>query len=657
MALIRNLATVLVLCPLITLVQAAPGAQALDPGATLPAALDTPYPGVVHLAVDLRNTQQRIFTVHETIPVQPGPLILLYPKWIPGEHGPTGPIDTVVGLKISAAGSPIRWRRDLRELYAVRLVIPSEAHSIDLDFQVLSPSRPGLFGESVSVTNRIIALAFNQVLFYPAGHYASQITVQADITLPANWPYGTALELQPGATGGEVTHFAPVSLETLIDSPLLTGEFFRRAMLSGARPGEPPVFIDIAADRPEELAASAIQMEQFRGIVQQAGALFGSHHYRHYDFLVTLSDHTGHFGLEHHQSSDDRVAADYLTNPDAFIANADLLPHEYVHSWNGKFRRPQDLAVPSYDQVMQTDLLWVYEGLTNYWGDVLAARSGMLSPELFRGYVAWLASYLSHIPGRTWRPLQDVANDAALLYLLPRDWASWRRSTDFYEEGDMLWLDVDTKIRELSHDTRSLDDFARAFHGIRDGDIGVLGYQFADVVAALQSVQPYDWARLLRAHLDATDAGPLLDGLTRSGWQLDYGDTADPYFNAYEADGKVVDLMASIGLLVDDAAADEAESGDRPGKLLDVLWNGPAFRAGLAPGMVILAVDGERYSATVLKAVIKASASSRQPIQLMLENGGSLFTVAVDYHGGSRYPYLRRLSGTPDRLSDLARAR
>jgi predicted metalloprotease with PDZ domain len=627
-----------------------------DPGGA-PAATDAPYPGVIHLSVDLRDTQQRIFGVHEVVPVQSGALVLLYPKWIPGEHGPTGPIGSVVGFQVTAGGKPLQWRRDLREPYAVRVLIPAAVHAIDVDFQVLSPSRSGLFGESVSVTNHLIVLAFNQVLVYPGGHYASQINVQADVTLPAGWPFATALEAEPGSLGRQQTRFAAVSLDTLIDSPLIAGEYFHRVTLESGRPGQPPVYLDLVADRPEDLEATPVQLQDFRALVQQATALFGAHHYRHYDFLVCLSDRTGHFGLEHHESSDDRVAADYLTDADAFINGASVLSHEYAHSWNGKFRRPADLAVPVYDQAMQTDLLWVYEGLTNYWGDVLAARSGLLTPELFRGYMAWLASYLSHIPGRSWRPLQDTANNASLLYLLPRDWSSWRRSTDFYEEGDLLWLDVDTKIRELSHETRSLDDFARAFFGKHDGSLGVLAYQFGDVVAALQTVQPYDWSALLRSHLDATEAGPLLDGLTRSGWQLDYSDLPEPYFNAYEADNRAVDLMASVGVVVDDPAVDDLADDRLPGKLLDVLWNGPAFRAGLAPGMTIIAVDGDKYSADVLRAVVKASGTSLKPISLLLENDGSYTSVSIDYHGGSRYPYLKRIPGTTDRLSDLARAR
>jgi predicted metalloprotease with PDZ domain len=656
MARIRNLMIALALGGLDCLSRGFAGPLPADPGGTL-AAADTPYPGLIQLSVDLRDTPQRIFRVHEAIPVQPGPLVLLYPKWIPGEHGPTGPIGSVVGFQVTAGGKALQWRRDLREPYAVRVLIPAAVHAIDVDFQVLSPSHSGLFGESVSVTNHLIVLAFNQVLVYPGGHYASQINVQANVTLPTGWPFATALEAEPGSLGKEQTRFAAVSLDTLIDSPLIAGEYFHRVTLESGRPGQPPVYLDLVADRPEDLEATPVQLQDFRALVQQATALFGAHHYRHYDFLVCLSDRTGHFGLEHHQSSDDRVTADFLTDVDAFINGASVLSHEYAHSWNGKFRRPADLAVPVYDQAMQTDLLWVYEGLTNYWGDVLAARSGLLTPELFRGYMAWLASYLSHIPGRSWRPLQDTANNASLLYLLPRDWSSWRRSTDFYEEGDLLWLDVDTKIRELSHDTRSLDDFARAFFGTHDGSVGVQAYQFGDVVAALQAIQPYDWSSLLRSHLDATEAGPLLDGLARSGWQLDYSDLPDPYFNAYEADDRAVDLMASVGVVVDDPAVDDLTADRAPGKLLDVLWNGPAFRAGLAPGMTIIAVDGDKYSADVLRAVVRGSGTSLKPISLLLENDGSYTSVTLDYHGGSRYPYLKRIPGTVDRLSDLARAR
>ena len=654
MPLMRTLALFLTLPALTAWARGPAAAPPADTGIAIPAARNAPYPGVIHLSVDLRDTGQRIFRVHESIPVRPGPLLLLYPKWIPGEHGPTGPIESVVGLRISATGQSLAWRRDLREPYAVRVTVPGGVHDLDVDFEVLSPSRTGQFGESASVTRHIIDLAFNQVLFYPGGHFASGITVQADVTLPPGWPYATALEPQAGVGSGQVARFAPVSLETLVDSPLICGEYFRRVTLEEGRPGEPPVYLDLVADGPENLVLTPVQLQAFRAAIHQTSALFGAHHYRHYDFLVTLSDHTGHFGLEHHQSSDDRLEAGYLTDPSAFITSAGLLTHEYVHSWNGKFRRPADLDVPIYDEAMQTDLLWVYEGLTNYWGDILAARSGLLTPELFRGYVAWLADYLSHIPGRSWRPLQDTANDAAVQYLLPQDWATWRRGTDFYEEGDMLWLDVDTKIRELSHDSRSLDDFAREFEGIRDGDVGVLDYRFADIVAALQNVQPYDWAGLLRSHLDATDAGPLLDGLARSGWQLDYAEAPDPFFLAYETDNKLIDLMASIGVSVDDQGGDDGKS---PGKLLDVLWNGPAFKAGLAPGMVIVAVNGDKYGAAVLKAAVKASRVSPQPLQLLVASDGSYFTVDIDYHGGNRYPCLLRIPGTPDRLSDLARAR
>jgi predicted metalloprotease with PDZ domain len=434
----------------------------------------------------------------------------------------------------------------------------------------------------------------------------------------------------------------------LVDSPLICGEYFRRLSLESGRPGQPPVYLDIVADRPEDLQATPPQLEEFRNLVQQAGLLFGAHHYRHYDFLVTLSDYTAHFGLEHHQSSEDRTSADYLTDTAAFIDNASLMSHEYVHSWNGKFRRPADLATVNYDVPMQADLLWVYEGLTNYLGEILSPRSGFWTAAQYCEYLAWLAAGMNHVPGRTWRALQDTADEAQILYEVPPAWQSWRRGVDFYDEGTLLWLDVDTKLRELSHDRKSIDDFTHLFHGIDDGKIAVVGYDFNDVAAALNKVQPFDWASFLHGILNSTNEPAPLDGLTRGGWKLTYSDQPNELLKAREKARKYIDLTDSIGLQIDD--------DEKAGTLTDVLWQGPAFNAGLAPGMKLIAVNGDKYSPDVLRDAITAAKATQKPIELLLDNQDVYATFKVDYHSGLRYPHLERVEGTPDLIGEIVKA-
>jgi predicted metalloprotease with PDZ domain len=610
----------------------------------IPADKDVAYPGTLTLDVDLRDVGQKIFKVHESIPVHPGPMVFFYPKWIPGEHGPTGTLDAVAGLKLTANGQAVAWRRDLKEMYALHLTVPSGVDRLDLEFQMLSPTEGGDFGASASVTDRLVDLEWNQVLFYPAGHYAHNITFEPTVHLPDGWKFATALRTDtPDAT---TVKFKAVDLETLVDSPLISGRNFRRIEVSGA--GVPPAYLNIVADRPENLAASTEQIEHQKALIREAYALFGARHYQHYDFLLTLSDSTGHFGLEHHQSSDDRLGADYFTDNNNYLAAAYLMPHEYVHSWNGKFRRPADLATVNYDVPMQADLLWVYEGLTNYLGEVLAARSGFWNAMQYRDYLAWLASEMNHVPGRTWRPLQDTADEAQVLYMVSPAWQSWRRGVDFYDEGTLLWLDVDTKLRELSHDKKSIDDFTHLFHGIDDGKIAVVGYDFNDVVTALNKVQPFDWAAFLHAILNSTQEQAPLDGLTRGGWKLTYNDQPNDQLRAREKARKYVDLTDSIGMQVDD--------GEKAGTLMDVLWQGPAFNAGLAPGMKLIAVNGDKYTPEVLRDAIVAAKGTQKPIELLLSNQDVFVTLKVDYHGGPRYPHFERLEGTPDLIGEIVKA-
>jgi predicted metalloprotease with PDZ domain len=603
---------------------------------------DRPYPGTLTLSVDVSNTSQRVFRVHEVIPAGPGPLALHYPKWIPGTHSPGGQIASVAGVVITAGGERVAWRRDLDDMFTLHLDVPPGAKEIGVDFQVFSPAAAG----AASETNRPVILQWYNVMFYPAGYYVRRIPVAPSVALPAGWGYATALE-PAGEAGGKVS-FRTVSVEELVDSPLIAGVNFKRVDL--APNATPPVHLDIVADRPGNLAITAPQLAAHSALVAQAYALFGSRHYGHYDFLLTLSDGTTHGGLENHQSSDDRLFPEYFTDPDSYLRSASLMPHEYVHSWNGKYRRPADLWTPDYNHVpMRDDLLWVYEGLTEYFGEVLTARSGLWTPEQYRNNLASIAAGMSLVPGRAWRPLQDTADGAQVNAGSGIGWRNYRRSYDYYDEGVLVWLDVDTTIRERSGGARSMDDFARAFYGANDGSREVATYTFDDVVAALGRVQPLDWAAFLRQRLDSTDPAAPLGGITRGGWKLAFSDEPTDVFKAGEKVGKRVDLMGSIGFSVD--------AGDNAGAITDVLWQSEAFSAGLAPGMKVIAVNGDKYSGVFLKDAIKSAKSGAAPIELIVQNGDAFTTVKVDYHGGLKYPRLERLGNAPDRLADIARPR
>jgi len=609
-----------------------------------------PSEAPIALHVDLTDVAQKVFHVEESLPVAPGPLTLDYPKWIPGEHSPSGPVGNVAGLRITAGGARVAWRRDLDDMFALHLEVPKGASTLDVAFDFLSPTEGGRFGQSVSVTENLAALEWNQVVFYPAGRPAREILFQPTVELPAGWRYATALATA-SSSGGEV-RFGPASLAELVDSPLVAGANFREVELAG--PPARPVVLDMVADAPADLEITEEQTEHFRALVEQAKRLFGAEHYDHYRFLLILSDESGHFGLEHHRSSDDRTWAKFLTDADSFVASAGLLPHEYVHSWNGKFRRPAGLWTPDFNRVpMRDDLLWVYEGLTTYWGDVLTARSGLRSAGEYRDALAASAAGMDHRPGRTWRPLQDTADEAQVLYYAPGAWRSWRRGTDFYPEGELIWLDVDTKIRELSGDRKSLDDFARAFYGIDDGSWVTKTYTFDELVAALSKVQPFDWATFLRARLDATGEHAPLDGIERGGYRLVYTGEPSAYAKANEKRRHFIGLEDSIGL----AVGTEAE---RSGEISDVLWQGPAFRAGVAPGMKLVAVDGHAFMPERLEAAIEAAASDKpgaKPIELLVKDQDVYKTVQIDYHGGLRYPHLERQKGTPPLLDEIVAPR
>ena len=605
------------------------------------APLDQPYPGTLSLAVDLSDAPKKMFRVAETIPVAPGPLTLYYPKWIPGEHAPSGPIQNIAGLVIKANGKQLHWRRDLREMYAIHLDVPQGTSQLDLSFQFLSPGDGGEFGASASATPNLVDLEFNQVAFYPAGHYTRQITIQPSVTLPAGWKFGSALKVASQA--GNRTQFKPVTFNNLVDSPLVAGVHFNRVDLD---PGaKVPVHLNVIGDGADDVKLTDKQLAGERAVVQQTNKLFGAHHYQHYDFLLTLSDHTGHFGLEHHQSSDDRLPANFFTDDSMHTLAASLMPHEFVHSWNGKFRRPADLWTPTFMEPMQDDLLWVYEGLTDYWCGVLTARAGLWSDAQYRDSLASIAAAMSARTGRAWRSLQDTADAAPLTYFGGGGWGNWRRGTDFYPEGQLLWLDVDTQIRALSHGKHSLDDFARAFYGMDPGSYVTKTYTYDDVIHTLNQVQPYDWSSFLRARLDYTGDTLPEQGIERGGWKLVFTDQPNDRDKAVETVRKGANLAYSLGL-----------SAGSNGQIYDVQWDGPAFKAGLVPGLDIVAVNGQDFSIERLKDAVGEAKGAKAPITLLVKNQDVYSSYRVDYHGGLKYPHLVRAQGK-DLIGEIAAPR
>jgi predicted metalloprotease with PDZ domain len=623
------------LLPLVALI----AAIALPASAAVPPPLDQPYPGTIVLKVDATNLSQQIFRMKMSIPVKPGPLTMLYPQWLPGNHGPSGPLTQLAGLKFTGNGKPVEWVRDPVHVHAFHVTVPEGVSTLEAEYQFLSPldSAQG----RITMTNEILGVQWPSVTLYPAGYNSRRITVQPNLTLPDGWQFGSALETA-GRNGNEVA-FKPLDLETLIDSPLFAGRYFKRIDLD---PGaKVPVHLNIVADNPESLEATPEQIEAHRAMVKQAAKLFGSYHYNHYDFLFALSDEFGGIGREHHQSSENGVKPGYFTDWAKSESGRELLPHEYVHSWDGKFRRPAGQDVPNFNVPLQNELLWVYEGQTQYWGKVLAARSGLISENGTRNGIAALAALYDNVQGRSWRAMQDTVNDPIINGRRALGWSNWQRSEDYYVEGMFIWLDVDTKIREMSGDTRSLDDFARAFYGINNGSFVPAFYTFADVVAALNKVQAFDWAPFLRSRLDGHGSGAPLDGLARAGWKLVYKDAPSDATKASEERSKSSDFSYSLGISV-----------KQDGAIAGVVWDGVAFRAGLAGNSSIVAVNNRAYKAEVLKAAIKAAKGSKAPIDLLVKQGSNYRTIALDYHGGARYPHLERIAGSKDRLGTILKA-
>ena len=596
--------------------------QPASPTPPIVAPRDMPYPGTLMLAVDATDVGRRIVRVRETIPAAAGPMTLLFPEWLPGKHSPRGPVDKLAGLIIRSGGTRLDWTRDPVDTYAFHLDVPDGATALDVEFQYLSPTE--LKQDRIEITPDLMNLQWTSLALYPAGYFTRGIMVAASLTLPPEWQFGTALET--ANRSGATTVFKPVPFDVLADSPVFAGRYFRRVELSRT---PVPVHLNIVADRPEQLLATEAQLAPHRALVAQAYKLFGSQHFDHYDFLLGLSDKMGGIGLEHHRSSENGTRPDYFTDWAKTVSARQLLPHEFTHSWNGKFRRGADAWTPTFNTPMRNSLLWVYEGQTQYWGVMLAARSGMQTKAQVLDALALTAATFDARIGRAWKPLIDTTNDPITTARRPEPWLSWQRSEDYYSEGLLIWLDADTLIRERSRGKRSLDDFARRFFGVEDGNYSELTYTFDDVVAALNAVEPYDWAAFLRTRLDGHGPGAPLDGLARGGYHLVFTDVQSDYTKGADAIANRTDLSFSLGFVV-----------DKDRTLSAVQWDGPAFKAGLTAGTQLIAVNGDPYEPDVLKTAITA-ARAGAPLELLVKAADRFRMVRIEYRGGLRYPHLQ----------------
>jgi predicted metalloprotease with PDZ domain len=585
------------------------------------------------LFVDARDATHNILHVEMEIPVRPGSFTLVYPEWIPGEHGPTGPINSVAALRVRANSAPVPWQRDFVDMYAFHMDVPQGASTLDVTFDQLIASQDPM------ATPNLMILNWNRVLLYPAGSHSDDVSVTPSIELPAGWQFGTALA---GARRTDDTvAFERVTLSTLVDSPLDAGRYFRRIMLleSAGFSNE----IDIVADQPRDLDVAQSTIQDYKNLIDEADALYGARHWSNYHFLLSLSDTIGFQGIEHHQSSDNRASDDYLTNDDALKNAPDLLPHEFSHSWNGKYRRPADLTTPDYQQPEKTDLLWVYEGLNQYLGDMLAFRSGIVNPAEYPEYLAHIYGQMDYEPGRLATPLIDTTISAPYLYQAPKDWASQRRSSgDFYTEGELIWLAADAIIRTRSHGTRSLDDFLKAFAGQRTTPPMVVTYSRQDVEDALNAVQPYDWSGFFQKYVYEVAPHPVALGIELAGYKLVWSSTPNTWDALDATVAKTHHFEYSLGFVVDE-----------DGHVADVLQGSPAAIAGMGANTSIVAVNGRRFSADVLQAAVAAAKDPSRRIELITVSDDEYRTIAIDYHGGERYPHLERAAGTPDLLASI----
>jgi predicted metalloprotease with PDZ domain len=604
-------------------------------------AAQAPTGPAIRVAVDLTDAPRNIFHSTVTLPATPGEVTYVYPKWIPGNHRPSGPIANLTGLHFRAAGQELAWHRDPIEMYSFHVTVPPGVKEVEAKFDLLSLDSAG--GGGNAAAGNLLDLNWNQVVLYPDKTASDAVEVAPSIRLPKGWKFGTSLTTA-NSSADEVT-FQNVSLTTLVDSPVIAGEHYRQIELVPA--GEIPLHvIDMVGDSPADLEMTPQDTTAYRKLVMEADALFGAHHYLEYHFLCTLSDAVGHHGVEHHQSSDNSTSARTLIDPEKHFLDAGLLPHEFVHSWNGKYRRPADLATRNYQDPMIGDLLWVYEGMTEYWGNVLTARSGLWTDEQYREALAATAAALDNTPGRTWRPLEDTGVSVQMLRMMGPQWESWRRGLDYYPEGELIWLEVDSIIRKQTGGRRSLDDFSRHFHGGESGPPKVVPYTFDDLVRELNAVAPYDWAKLLKERTKATSEHAPLGGITGGGWKLVYTEKPNAFLAAIAEEAKITDARYSLGFAL-----------NHDGNFIDVVPGSPAHKAGIGPGMKLVAVNGRKWSSAILRDAIKSAHESHQPMEVIVEIGDLFKAFSIQYEGGLKSPHLERAEGQPDVLSQIIKAK
>jgi predicted metalloprotease with PDZ domain len=594
--------------------------------------------------VDARDVIRRHLQTHETLAVKPGPLVLVYPKWIPAEHAPAGPLDSIIGLEIKAKGQRLEWKRDPYEMYAITVTVPAGATQLDITLDTGMAADGGGFSSSPGSTARLAIIRWNEFVLLPKGRDAATIPAVGSVAIPNGWTATCSLETHAGEGGA--LEFEPVSLAQLIDSPVQMGEFVRHVDLPGSAPhADIHHMISIAADTAAATEVPADFPQGYGNLVAEAGAVFASRHYRHYTWLLSLSDHIEAFGEEHHESSDDRVPETVLKEADSRKLVAGLLGHEYAHSWNGKFRRPQGLLSPDYLKPMDGSLLWVYEGMTQFWGDVLPTRAGLLKPEDYREIIAVSAGHFDISTGPRWRPLADTAVQAQVLYDSPRAWSSARRSVDFYDASVFLWLDVDAQLRAHSDGKGSLDDFTHRFYSGNDGRPEVKPYVENDLYTTLAAIAPADWRGIIRKHLDVPDTKALLEGLKHTGWQLSYSAEKNSDVEIGQKIRKTTRLEWSIGFNLDEK-----------GVMTDVIEGRAAALGGAGPGMTLVAVNGKKFTPEILAAAMVAAQSTHKPIDLLVENDDYYRTLSVAYFDGPRFPHLTRVEGTPDTLSEVLKS-
>jgi predicted metalloprotease with PDZ domain len=620
-------------------VRSAPQPIAAAPA--IPAPRDVGYPGTIVLNVDTTDIDRRIWRIRQSIPVaRSGPLTLLYSEWIMGNHAPRGPIYNYAGLKITTNGKPVPWTRDPADVYAFHVDVPSGAKSLDIEAQFLTPIEAAQ--GPIMVTPEMLRLNWYVAALYPAGHFARRINFDVTVKLPTGWDYATALET--ASTSGGTVKFKTAPWDVVIDSPLFAGKHMRKFDLDPG--GRSRVTLNTMGDEADQVNPGPDVIQVMRNLVKQADLVFGARHFDHYDFLLSVSDRLATAGIEHQRSSDNGVASGYFKSWENGFVSKDLLAHEYTHSWNGKYRRPADLWTPNFNVPMRNSMLWVYEGQTQYWGHVLAARAGFVSKQEALDLIANNAAVYDTRSGRNWRPLADTTMDPVIAARRSLPWSNWQRSEDYYSEGQLIWMDVDTLIREKSGGKRSLDDFAKAFFGVNDGDWGQLTYARTDLVAALNKVQPHDWETFFRERVDRVAPKAPLAGLERGGYRLAWSETPNKVLREAEGRSRGANLIYSIGLSVDQA-----------GKITLVQWDGPAFKAGLTTAGVITGVNGEAFSADRLRLAVGASKGNGPPVELVVKTGEFIKTVKLDYKGGLRYPNLERIPNKPAYIDDILKPR